>query len=91
MYLFVFIESYLKIRAITYQDYLQFYKPNPKGIFVQCRYSDKRRNFNLKPSAPKNKPSQTNFDSNVAIRTFEACSHFAPPTSAAMLLPFAFG
>jgi hypothetical protein len=24
--------------------------------------------------------SQTNYDSNVAIRTFEACCHFAPPT-----------
>jgi hypothetical protein len=45
------------------------HKPNPKGIFVQCPYSDKRHFSSLKPPAPKNKPFQT-----------EACCHFAPPT-----------
>jgi hypothetical protein len=34
-------------------------KPNPKGIFIKCRYSDTKRFFSLKPSAPKNKLSQT--------------------------------
>jgi hypothetical protein len=31
-------------------------------------------------------PIQTNYDSNVAIRTFEACCHFAPPTQTTSLL-----
>jgi hypothetical protein len=34
-------------------------KPNPKGILSQCRYTDIKPCSSLKPSAPKNKPSQT--------------------------------
>jgi hypothetical protein len=44
-----------------------FYKPNPKGILSQCRYTDTKPCSSLKPSAPKNKPFQT-------------CCPFAPPT-----------
>jgi hypothetical protein len=35
------------------------YKPNPKGIFIKCRYSDTKPYSSLKPSAPKNKQFQT--------------------------------
>jgi hypothetical protein len=45
-------------------------KPNPKRIFIKCRYTDTKPCSSLKPSAPKNKPSQTR----------RAC-HFAPPTA----------
>jgi hypothetical protein len=46
------------------------HKPNSKGILSQCRYTDTKHFSSLKPSALKNKPSQTR----------RAC-HFAPPTA----------
>jgi hypothetical protein len=66
---FGFFRFSLKIPVFMVHTCLPYFKPNPKGIFVQCPYSDKSRFFSLKPSAPKNKPFQT-----------EACCHFAPPT-----------
>jgi hypothetical protein len=55
------------------------YKPNSKGIFMQCPYSDKRRFSSLKPSAPKNKPFQTICFAPSPSEAFgEVCCHFAP-------------
>jgi hypothetical protein len=56
---FVFFRFSLKISVFMYHTRLPYFKPNPKGIFVQCPYSDKSRFFSLKPSTPKNKPFQT--------------------------------
>jgi hypothetical protein len=66
MYLFVFFRFRLKIALITYHDRtLAFTNPSLAcGGGWEGVY----------------KPFQTNFDSNVAIRTFEACCRFAPPT-----------
>jgi hypothetical protein len=69
-----------------------FYKPNPKRIFVQCPYSDKRRFSSLKPPAAKNKPFQTIYLTPLLAKRggvlslraadTEACCHFAPPREA---------
>jgi hypothetical protein len=92
---FFVLASKISQLLITTEDYAApFYKPNPKGILSQCRYTDIKHFFSLKPSAPKNKPSQTRTAVNLAaekgvlsLRAAEkrvgvraACCHLAPPT-----------
>jgi hypothetical protein len=47
------------------------HKPNPKGIFVQCLYSDKSRISSLKPSATRDKPFQTIHHCSLSLRSGE--------------------
>jgi hypothetical protein len=59
LFFFVYFRFSLKNLAITYHACLPHYKPNPKGIFMQCRYNDTRIFLSLKTSTPKHKPFQT--------------------------------
>jgi hypothetical protein len=83
------IETRFNIFSADFRCFLHFYSKKMVSFVFSClrRAVTSRRRTRLKiPTITyhgepmRTNPIQTNFDSNVAIRTFEACCHFAPPT-----------